>query len=130
MKACYFDPKTEETVEIHVETPEQVKAVLNQAATIGSGRGRPTVEIAKDDGSSLAVSTDGARAFLVWVDSLGGSHHSVGGAADGSMVFDYFGSWSEAPADQLVPADEIDACIRGFLTGASPATDTVLFTPE
>lgn len=130
MKACYFDPKPEQTVDSHVETPEQVKAVLDQAAAISSGRGRPTVEITKDDGSSLAVSTDGERAFLVWVDSLGGSHHSVGGAATGSMVFDYFGSWSEAPADHLVPADEIEACVRGFLTGTSPATRTVLFTPE
>jgi hypothetical protein len=65
-----------------------------------SGRGYPTWELARDDGSSLALSTDGTRAFLVWTNSLGESFHSAGhDPTDGEpMVFDYFGSWSEAPA--------------------------------
>jgi hypothetical protein len=29
-------------------------------------------------------------------------YHSVGGECVGDRVFDYFGSWSEAPGDRLV----------------------------
>lgn len=130
MKACYSDPRSDETVEVPVDSPAAVAGLLDELAAMTSERGRPTLEILRDDGASLAVSQDEARAFLVWVDPLGESHHSVGGVDDESMVFDYFGSWSEAPADQLIPIEQVGGCVKAFMSGGSPATEAVLFTPE
>lgn len=60
------------------------------------------MEFRREDGSSLSLSTDGTRAFLVHVNSLEESFHGVGGLGAESLIFDYFGSWSEAPASCLV----------------------------
>ena len=130
MKACYFDPRSGEAVEVSTDSLESIIKLIHEMGSINSDRGHPTVELLRDDGSSLAVSTDEGRAFLVWIDPLGDSHHSVGEADNTSMVFDYFGSWSEAPPDQLVPIDKVTGCVAAFMSGGSPATDSVLFTPE
>ena len=72
----------------------------------------------------------GDRAHLVWVDSLGQSFHSVGIGAGSAMVYDYFGSWSEAPGDCLVRlSDALDA-LEQFASHGSPATERVMFQPD
>jgi hypothetical protein len=78
----------------------------------------------------LSIGTDGQRACLVWTNSLGDSLHSVGGAGGGVLVYDYFGSWSEAPAGHHVSlADAID-CGTQFLRHGVPDTAAVIFSPD
>lgn len=130
MRATYYDPASDLAAETAVADAESALALVQGMGRLASGRGRPTVEFVRDDGASLAVSSDGERAFMVWIDPLGDSHHSVGGAFFGTLVFDYFGSWSEARGDQLVSVDHIAECLAEFFSGGSPATGTVVFSPD
>jgi hypothetical protein len=61
--------------------------------------------------SSLALSADGGRAYLVYVNQLGESFHSTDGQGAEPLVFDDLGSWSEAPASCPVSA-RIDQMTR------------------
>lgn len=130
MRALYFNPELEETVELTVEGVQQVAELLRTASLLRSPRGRPTLEIQRDDGSTLSISGDGLRAFLVWVDPLGRSHHTTGGGDGARLIFDYFGSWSEAPADQLIAMTEALASAEAFVVSGSPSTSAVAFQPE
>lgn len=51
----------------------------------------------------------------------------VGG---GLLVFDYFGSWSEAPDDLLVPLADAVGCVTQYLAHGVPDTATVIFSPD
>lgn len=79
MNAVYFDPTANTSVTADVDSSETLISLLEHLSRLRSERGRPTLELVRDGGSSLALSTDGDRAFLVWTDSLGESFHSVGG---------------------------------------------------
>jgi hypothetical protein len=83
----------------------------------------------RPDGSSLSLSTDGTNALLVFVNSLEESFHSVGDGDEDApaMVFDYFGSWSEAPAASLVPLAAALECVQAYAATGSPDTPRVLF---
>jgi hypothetical protein len=68
------------------------------------------LELTHPDGSALTLATDGTRCALVWVNGLGESFHSTGGPPGPPLVYDYFGSWSEAPPQWAVPvADALSA---------------------
>lgn len=89
------------------------------------------MEFVRDDGSSLSFATDGTRAFLVWTDSLGETFHCVGREPpDQPLVFDYFGSWSEAPAHTLVALQPALDSVRAFLRDGIPDTELVIYAPE
>ena len=81
----------------------------------------PALELTRTVGSVLSLATDGVVAFLVWTDSLGESFQSVGGGKE-ALVFDYFGSWSEAPACSLVALSEGLRCLRSFVDAGTPVT--------
>src|SRR5262249_51360519 len=128
--ASYFDPERDETVHAVRINERDVVALVSTVTSLSSGRGHPAIELVRDDGSALSIGTDGQRAFLVWTDSLGDSFHSVGSAGEGVLVYDYFGSWSEAPVDQLVSlADAID-CGTQFLRHGVPDTACVIFSAD
>ncbi len=130
MRASYYDPLLQESVETDVGTGEVFDRVAGMVAQLKTERGTPTIELACNDGSTLAFSSDGERAFLVWTDTLGQSHHSVGGGYADELVFDYFGSWSEAPGEYLVSYADACVAVREFLTSGSPVTHSVLFSPD
>jgi hypothetical protein len=128
--ASYFDHERDETVHAVRIDERDVAALVSTVTSLSSGRGHPAIELVRDDGSALSIGTDGQRAFLVWTDSLGGSFHSVGSTGEGVLVYDYFGSWSEAPADQLVSlADAID-CGTQFLRHGVPDPACVIFSQD
>jgi hypothetical protein len=90
----------------------------------------PALELTSDSGACLLLGTDGVRAVVVWIDGLGEPFMSVGHDEGGqALVYDYKGSWSEAPAEALVPLADAVACARAFLATGSPDTERVLFTP-
>lgn len=130
--AAYFDPGRDETVQAGPVDESSAVDLIGKVVSLPSDRrGHPAIEFARDDGSVLGIATDGRRAFLVWTNSLGESFHSVGGGVGGGLlVFDYFGSWSEAPDDLLVPlADAVD-CVTHYLARGVPDTATVIFSPD
>ena len=102
VRTRYYDPQREVDTEGVLHQGEGVAVLVATVLRLSSGRGHPAVELTRGDGSMLSLATDGERAALVWVDSLGGSHHSVGEGAGDELVYDYFGSWSEAPRRRLL----------------------------
>ena len=131
MKASYYDSVNDEVVEVKGCSASDIRDLLYSVVALERGQRHPTLEFKHDNGSSLSLSTDGERAFLVWVDSLEEPFHSVGGTGgeDELFVFDYFGSWSEVPREFLVPLEDgIECAMKFFVTGTAD-TDRVLFEP-
>jgi hypothetical protein len=67
---------------------------------------------------------------LVWVNSLGESHHSVGDGGRSDLVYDYFGSWSQAPSDCQVPLEYAIDAMEQFAQRGTPVTERVFFRPD
>ena len=106
---------------------QAVRAVLGARTSIGY----PTLEVRREDGSSLSLSTDGRRALLVHVDADGRSYSSVGEAPDGEVfVFDYRGSWSEASGANTVGLTVAVRALAQFVEGGVVAPDLVAFEPD
>lgn len=76
------------------------------------------------------IATDGSRCVLSWVNPLEESFHSVGGASGPILVFDYFGSWSEVPAEFTIATCEALERARRFMINGSPDGNSVLFEPD
>jgi hypothetical protein len=130
MRATYYDPAKDEVVEAGDCAADGVASLLSVILGLSSQRGHPTLELQRDDGSSLSLSTDGVHSYLVYVNSLGESFHSTGGIGTEPLVFDYFGSWSEAPASCLVSVDDALECARAFVLSGTADTARVLFEPD
>ena len=129
-RAAYFDPDRNLIVEALVNSRTDIEPLLAKTLANRSGRGHPTLELSRPDGSSLSLATDGSRAFLSWTNSLGESFHSTGDGENNSLVFDYFGSWSEVPGDNLVGLDDGIDCLENFLEHGVPDNPQVLFQPD
>jgi hypothetical protein len=132
IRASYYDSANEKVVEIPELAEDNLQNLLNTILSLHSGRGYPALELTREDISSLSLSTDGKRAYLVWINSLRESFHSVGNCPnDGEpLVFDYFGSWSEAPGGDLVTFDDAILCARKFFATGTADTERVLFEPD
>lgn len=131
MEASYFDPVSEQTIKI--ETTEQgIPLLVEKIMSLSSLRGHPALELKRGE-SYLSLATDGKRASLVFINSLGESFHSIGKQGDEDadpLIYDYFGSWSEVPASWLVGMDEAMECIEVFARVGSADTEKVLLEPE
>jgi hypothetical protein len=99
--------------------------LFHRILELSSGRGHPALELLRQDGSSLVIATDGPRCVLSWAKTLGGSFHSVGGSPGPVLIFDYFGSWSEAPAEFTIGPREALECARRFILSGTPDSDSV-----
>jgi hypothetical protein len=130
MRAAYYDPDKDEVVEAGDCTTDGVALLLSVILGLSSQRGHPTLALQRDDASSLSLSTDGSRVCLVYMNSLGESFHSTGGMGVEPLVFDYFGSWSEAPASCLVSVENALECARAFALSGTADTARVLFDPD
>ena len=108
----------------------ELRNLFDRILGLSSGRGHPALELVREDGSSLVIATDGSRCILSWVNPLEESFHSVGGATGPILVFDYFGSWSEEPAEFTIATCEALECARRFMINGSPDGDSVLFEPD
>jgi hypothetical protein len=129
-QAAFFDPVRERTVHRAIGPDWHVADLVHTVLGFSSGRGHPAAEVIGEGGSSVTLGTDGERAILVWVDSLGQSFRSIGAGSGDTMVFDFFGSWSEAPGDWIVTlADALEA-LEQYVVNGSPATERVMFEPD
>jgi hypothetical protein len=130
MQASYYNPIEENVIYVLKCSVGDVPILLRTVLSLSTPRGRPTLEFMRDDESTLSLSTNGRQAFLVWIDSIGNSFHSIGSNNDDSFIFDYFGSYSEALPDSLVALDEAQDCVINFFRTGKPDTGHVMFEAE
>jgi hypothetical protein len=132
MRASYFDPANDKAVEIGRCSGADAPGLIDAILALRSRRGHPTLELTTAHGATLSLSTDGELAYLVWTGTLGGSLHSVGNDQDNGepLVFDYFGSWSEAARQHLVSLEDAVLCTQRFALTGTADTDRVLFEPD
>ena len=104
--------------------------LFDRILELSSGRGHPALELVRQDGSSLVIATDGPRCVLIWVNPLEESFHSVGGAPGPMVVIDYFGSWSEVPAEFTIATCDALECARRFVLNGAPDSESVLFEAD
>jgi hypothetical protein len=129
IQAFYWDPDNEAIVET-TASAVVLEDLVASMIRLRSLRGCPVLELRRPDGSSVSLGTDGERAVVVWINSLGESFTSVGSWEGPTLVYDYFGSWTEAPGASLVTHADAVRCLARFLVVGSPATQQVLFTPD
>jgi len=130
IRASFFEPAMETIVERAIGTDAEVTELVQTILALSSDRGHPAADLVREDGSAVTIGTDGEWATLVWIDSLGASHHSVGSGATKTLVYDYFGSWSEVAADFQASLGAAVAAVQQFVQQGSPVTDQVLFVPD
>lgn len=130
--ARYLPPNSNVPIELEVGSTAAVDDLLAAAGSLESDRGRPAVEFAGADGSTLVIAQTRAGAVLLWVDSLGDSFHSVGSEDPDVdlVVFDYFGAHTEVPAELVVPLDLGRAAAHAFLAGDHPTTAGLAMEPD
>jgi Immunity protein Imm1 len=131
-KAVWYDPDRELPTHAALDPHRPVvRDVMAMVVSLRSAGGHPAVEFVRDDGALLSIATDGTRALRMWTNSIGETFHSVGPDEPGPLlVFDYFGSWSEAPANHLVALQDAVSSAETFLRVGIPDTQSVIFTPE
>lgn len=126
--ASYWSPDTGAPIERRASAA-QIGELVETILELRSARGHPALELRRDDGSSVALGTDGEWAVVSWVTALGESFASAGDSENRLLVYDYFGSWSEAAGTWLVPLADAVTCLERFLVDGSPVTERVLFIP-
>jgi hypothetical protein len=126
----FFEPTDDAATEGWIGPGWQVADLIREVLDRSSARGHPAAELIREDSSSVSLGTDGEWAVLVWVDSLGDSHHSVGDGGGKELIYDYFGSWSEAPSDWQVPLAHAIEAMEQFVHRGTPVTQRVIFQPD
>lgn len=131
MLARYYDPATETVREQQVEAAVDVDSVIKQLARTTSDRGSPALELSRGDGSALVVAPTPIGSVLLWTDSLGTSFHSVGeSTGDGTVIFDYFGSYTEVPEIFVIPTSTATAAATAYVQSGSPTSASLSMEPD
>jgi hypothetical protein len=130
IRTMYWNPSDDSVVTGQLVSDEELPDLLSAVLELSGGRGHPAVELARADGSSLTIATDGTRCALVWINSLEESFHSAGGTPGPMLIFDYFGSWSEVPAEFTIAVGDALECARRFIRTGAPDSHSVLFGPD
>jgi hypothetical protein len=131
-KAVWYDADHDVPVEEQLRPGgADVADLAAKILRVTSGRGHPALQLLRDDGSSLSLATDGTRAFLMWANSLGETFSSVGSSKPcPPLVYDFFGSWSEAASENLVSLKDAVVAAGTFLVSGIPDTAAVIFRPD
>jgi hypothetical protein len=131
MIASYLPPDATRRLKSTITTSQELDALLAHAARLKGGRGVPAVELIADDGSTLMIGQVEQGAVLMWGDRLGETQHSVGPAgAEGLVVFDYFGSFTEVPAECVVSMELAREAALQFLDAGYPLVEGLTMEPD
>ena len=123
MKAYYWDPNSDQVVSRKISEPADVLDVFGHVRDASAATGQPTVEFDRGDGSALTIVVTTTWCFIWWADSLGATFHSVGDRnAEGLVVFDYFGHYTEIPASYTVTLEQGSAAAVAYHEAGSPIT--------
>ena len=127
-----WDERAQSVVIDHIIGADDLHTILTDAVDMldGAHEGHPTVTLCRPDESTLSLSTDGRRCLMVWVNSFEESAHSVGAQPGPDLVFDCYGSYSEAPNEWTVPVALALQCARRFIERGTPDTEEVLFEQD
>ncbi|WP_183407125.1 Imm1 family immunity protein [Nocardioides marmorisolisilvae] len=117
-------------VETRIRTLDEFRRFLDVASEHVSEMGNPAVVLQHPNGSSLSFAWNESHAFLSWIDPLEVAYSSEGGAPLDFLVFGYFGNWSEAPGEALVPIENGLECVRAYLETGTPEPAGVRFVPD
>ena len=118
-------------VRLNITRASDVDAAVRAVLAVRTSIGHPTLDVQREDGSSLSLSTDGRRALLVRIDADGTSWSSVGEDPDGPLlVFDYRGSWSEIASANTVALDVAIDALSQFAESGSVTPALVDFQPD
>ncbi|WP_165555478.1 Imm1 family immunity protein [Kribbella pittospori] len=118
--------------DIAVGSQQHVDALLADVAGAAENRHMFAIEVEAADGSSLIVGLAETGVVLLFIDALGNSVHSVGpSSGTGKMVvFDYFGSYTEVPAEYVVSVELGRAAMWEFIRGGDPVVPGLLMEPD
>lgn len=130
IRTQYWNPADDSAVTGQLVSEADLPGLLGTVLELSGGRGHPALELVRQDGSALIIATDGPRCALVWVNALKESLHRVGGGPGPVLVYDYFGSWSEVPAEFTIVTREALECARRFVRIGISNSDSVLFEPD
>lgn len=132
MRGRYLPSMSNIPIEQEVGSGDVLDEVLRGAASSESSRGVPAVELVCGDGSTLVVGQTRLGMVLFMIDSLGETMHSVGSGdlVGDTVVFDYFGSYTEVPAEFVVPVDLGRGAALAFLHGGDPAASGLTLEPD
>jgi hypothetical protein len=130
IRTQYWNPAAASAVTGELMSEAELPSLFDTILELSSGRGHPALELIRQDGSSLVIATDGPRCALSWSSALEKSFHSVGSAPGPALIFDYFGSWSEVPAELTIATHQALECARRFIRSGAPDSDSVLFEPD
>lgn len=132
VRSRYLPPTSDTPIELEVGSADALDEVLRGAASYESDRGLPAVELVRSDGSTLVVGQTRQGMVLLMINSLGEPSHSVGSGdpVDNTVVLDYLGSYTEVPAEFVVPVDLGRAAALAFLNGEDPATAGLTLEPD
>ncbi|WP_074946411.1 Imm1 family immunity protein [Jiangella alba] len=131
MLARYLPPNTDTPRESSISSEQDLDRLLAEAADLRTERGIPTLELIAPNGATLVIAQAGNGVVIMWIDALGESMHSVGSTdTQGTVVFDYYGSYTEVPAEFVVPPElgkaaalEVAAKGQPFVPGLTMAPD-------
>lgn len=132
MIAQYWD-ETEDVLakEIVSDWPAFLELV-RRTETSSSGRGIPAIELSDDeDVTCIFIRFEGGGCTVAMGDSEGLSWPA--GFNNGGceyVHYDYFGSWSEVPADLVIPREKALAAVKSFLETGDISPSALLLVRE
>jgi hypothetical protein len=126
----YFDPSQQQTIDGDVRGRTEVAELISMISTVSSGSGSPAVELSRHDGSTLVIAPSDERAVLLWTEPGGVTSHTVGDDQGESLVFDYFGAYTEMPARFSIPLSAAVGAAGDYLELGSPASGAVRFESD
>ena len=132
MIAQYWD-ETEDVLaqEIVSDCPAFLELV-RPTETSSSGRGIPAIELSDDeDVTCIFIRFEGGGCTVATGDSKGLAwpiEFNNGGCE--YVHYDYFGSWSEVPADLVIPREKALAAVKSFLETGDISPSVLLLVRE
>ena len=132
MIAQYWD-ETEDVLakEIVSDWPAFLELV-RRTETGSSGRGIPAIELSDDkDATCIFIRFEGGGCTVATGDSKGLAwpvEFNNGGCE--YVHYDYFGSWSEVPANLAIPREKALAAVKSFLETGDISPSVLLLVRE
>ena len=125
MIAQYWDETKDVLAEETVSDWLAFLELVQRTETGSSGRGVPAIELSDDkDGTCIFIRFEGGGCTVAMGDSEGLSWPADFSDDSCEYVhYDYFGSWSEVPADLVIPREKALVAVKSFLeTGNIPSS--------
>lgn len=122
MRTTFFDLVEQRVEEVEVGDGGDLDLLVQRLQRQSTEAGHSTLELQAETGACLSIAFRGRDAFVLWVVDPGRSYSSHLGGTDVGFTFDYMGSWSEAPAEGVVPLEAALESASLFIRSGDPRT--------